>query len=98
MHAYRRRPLCVLCNDGFEEPADFLELLRAGRDEYIINRAALDYMREHKLPQATITRFGDAEQRFAGRKADKGNEFLGRVRQDARDRRSEPQLYYVLAS
>ena len=54
---------------GSKSRLNFLELLRAGRDEYIINRAALDYMREHKLPQATITRFGDAEQRFAGRKA-----------------------------
>jgi hypothetical protein len=48
---------------------NFLELLRAGRDDYVINEAALAYMREHKLPVATIACFGDAEQRFAGRKA-----------------------------
>jgi hypothetical protein len=48
---------------------NFLELLRGGRDDYIINEAALAYMREHKLPQATIARFGDTEQRFAGREA-----------------------------
>jgi hypothetical protein len=48
---------------------NFLELLRAGRDEYVINEAALAYMREHKLPLATIARFADAEQRFAGRDA-----------------------------
>ena len=45
---------------------NFLELLRAGRDEYVINQAALAYMREHKLPLATIARFAGAERRFAG--------------------------------
>jgi len=48
---------------------NFLELLRAGQDEYVINEAALAYMREHKLPQATIARFGSAKRRFASRKA-----------------------------
>jgi len=48
---------------------NFLELLRAGRDDYVINPAALAYMREHKLPVATIARFGGAEQRFSGRDA-----------------------------
>ena len=48
---------------------NFLELLRAGSGEYVINAAALAYMREHKLPQATIARFGSAKRRFAGRKA-----------------------------
>ena len=48
---------------------NFLELLRAGQDDYVINAAALDYMREHKLPQATIARFGSAKRRFASRKA-----------------------------
>jgi len=48
---------------------NFLELLRAGRDDYVINQAALDYMREHKLPLAAITRLADAERRFAGRAA-----------------------------
>jgi hypothetical protein len=48
---------------------NFLELLRAGRDEYVINEAALAYMREHKLPHASIARFGSAKRRFASRKA-----------------------------
>ena len=49
---------------------NFLELLRAGQDDYVINAAALDYMREHKLPQATIALLAaDAERRFAGRGA-----------------------------
>jgi hypothetical protein len=54
---------------GSKSRLNFLELLRAGRDDYVINEAALAYMREHKLPQATIARFGDAEQRFADREA-----------------------------
>ncbi|MGA8771701.1 MAG: transposase [Rhodomicrobium sp.] len=54
---------------GSKSRLNFLDLLRAGRDDYVINDAALAYMREHKLPQATIARFGDAEQRFAGRAA-----------------------------
>ena len=44
---------------GSKSRLNFLALLRAGRDDYVINRAALDY----------IACFGDAEQRFAGRKA-----------------------------
>ena len=54
---------------GSKSRMNFLELLRAGRDEYVINDAALAFMREHKLPLATIARFGDREQRFAGREA-----------------------------
>jgi hypothetical protein len=54
---------------GSKSRLNFLELLRAGRDDYVINQAALAYMREHKLPQATIARFGDAGQRFADREA-----------------------------
>jgi hypothetical protein len=48
---------------------NFLELLRAGRDGYVINEAALAHMREHRLTQAIIARFGDAERRFASRDA-----------------------------
>jgi hypothetical protein len=54
---------------GSKSRINFLELLRAGRDEYVINEAALAYMREHRLPQATIARFGSAKRRFASRKA-----------------------------
>ena len=64
-------------NDGFaffattgsKSRLNFLELLRAGKDEYVINEAALAYMGEHNLPKATLVRFGETEQRFAGRKA-----------------------------
>ncbi len=48
---------------------NFLELLRAGQDDYVINRAALDYMRDHKLPKATIGLLANAGGRFAGRDA-----------------------------
>ena len=34
---------------------NFLSLLRAGRDEYHINDAALDYMKTHKLPASQLT-------------------------------------------
>jgi hypothetical protein len=54
---------------GSKSRLNFLELLRAGRDDYVINAAALAYMRERNLPLATIARFGDSEQRFAGREA-----------------------------
>jgi hypothetical protein len=54
---------------GSKSRLNFLELLRAGRDDYVINEAALAYMREHKLPLATIARFGDVKQRFADRDA-----------------------------
>ena len=48
---------------------NFLELLRAGRDDYVLNEATLAYMREHKLPKATIALFEGEEQRFPGRDA-----------------------------
>jgi len=48
---------------------NFLELLRAGQDDYSINAAALAYMRDHKLPQKTIALLAGAEQRFTGREA-----------------------------
>ena len=44
-------------------------MLRAGLDEYAINDAALAYMREHKLPKATIALFASARQRFAGQRS-----------------------------
>jgi hypothetical protein len=46
---------------------NFLDLLRAGHTDYVLNDAADDYMREHGLPAASIallaagprTRFAD---------------------------------------
>lgn len=35
---------------------NFLELLRAGRDEYALNEEAIAYMRAHKLPRAHLER------------------------------------------
>jgi hypothetical protein len=54
---------------GSKSRINFLELLRAGASEYVINQAALEYMREHNLPQATIARFGGTKRRFSSRKA-----------------------------
>ena len=48
---------------------NFLELLRAGQDDYVINAAALDYMRDHKLPQATIALSAGSRRTFTGRDA-----------------------------
>lgn len=69
-------------NDGFawfattgsKSRINFLELLRAGRKDYIINAAALDYMREHKLPKATISLLTAATERhFADEEAFKAH-------------------------
>ena len=46
----------VFATTGSKSRLNFLERLRAGRDEYVINEAALTSMREHKLPEATIAR------------------------------------------
>jgi Transposase IS66 family len=54
---------------GSKSRLNFLELLRAGQDDYVINEAALDYMRNHKLPKATIGLLANAGGRFAGRDA-----------------------------
>jgi Transposase IS66 family len=54
---------------GSKSRINFLELPRAGSGGYVINEAALACMREHKLPHATIARFGSAKRRFSGRKA-----------------------------
>ena len=49
---------------------NFLELLRAGYDDYIINAAALAYMRERALAAHVIARLLEHPDRcFAGRKA-----------------------------
>jgi hypothetical protein len=48
---------------------NFLELLRAGQEDYVINQAALAYMRDHGLPQTTIALLAEAERRFTGREA-----------------------------
>jgi hypothetical protein len=45
---------------------NFLELLRAGHQDYVINGAALDYMRRRKLAGPVIARLGEHEtRRFA---------------------------------
>jgi hypothetical protein len=39
---------------GSQSRLNFLALPRAGRDDYVINQAALASMRDPKLPKATI--------------------------------------------
>jgi hypothetical protein len=49
---------------------NFLELLRAGATDYVINDAAIDYMGRHNLAGPVIARLQAAEaRRFAGRAA-----------------------------
>jgi len=44
---------------GSKSRLNFLELLRAGYDDYVINAQALDYMRQRSLPISVITRLAD---------------------------------------
>ena len=47
---------------------NFLDLLRAGHTDYVLNDAAYDYMRDQGLPAATIARLkAEPETRFATR-------------------------------
>jgi len=49
---------------------NFLDLLRAGHTDYVLNDAAYDYMRNNGLPAATIARLmGEPETRFCDQTA-----------------------------
>jgi hypothetical protein len=49
---------------------NFLDLLRAGHTDYVLNHAAYDYMRNHGLPAATIARLKvELETRFSDQTA-----------------------------
>ena len=48
---------------GSKSRLNFLELLRAGFTDYVINEAALDYMREHALAGPVIRQLAGHEQR-----------------------------------
>ena len=51
---------------GSKSRLNFLELLRAGHTDYVVNAAALDYMREQGLSGTVIQRLaGHAQRRFA---------------------------------
>jgi hypothetical protein len=51
---------------GSKSRLNFLELLRAGFTDYVVNEAALDYMREHDLSGAVIQRLaGHPQRQFA---------------------------------
>lgn len=55
---------------GSKSRLNFLDLLRAGHTDYVLNDAALDYMREHALAGLLIQRLATHEQRqFADEKA-----------------------------
>ena len=46
---------------------NFLELLRAGHEDYVVNVEALEYMRVNKLPKEHLERLAADEPRFAGK-------------------------------
>src|SRR5271166_350538 len=48
---------------GSKSRLNFLELLRAGHTDYVVNDAALDYMREHVLAGALVRQLAGHEQR-----------------------------------
>jgi hypothetical protein len=51
---------------GSKNRLNFLELLRAGHTDYVVNDAALDYMREHNLSAAVIRQLaGHPQRQFA---------------------------------
>ncbi len=55
---------------GSKSRLNFLDLLRAGHTDYVINDAALDYMRDHVLAGTFVQRLANHEQRrFADKKA-----------------------------
>src|SRR3954447_2824855 len=55
---------------GSKSRLNFLDLLRAGHTDYVINDAALDYMRDHALAGTLVQRLVTHEQRqFADEKA-----------------------------
>src|SRR5208337_2879741 len=48
---------------GSKSRLNFLELLRAGHTDYVVNDAALDYMREHALAGGLVQQLAAHEQR-----------------------------------
>jgi len=77
-HKDRNGVTTQLGNDAFawfstsfsKSRLNFLELLRVGHGDYVVNQAALSYMRERGLAGAVIARLeGAQEQRFADRAA-----------------------------
>lgn len=48
---------------GSKSRINFLQLLRAGHTDYVLNEEALEYMRVNKLPRAPLERLGDLGQR-----------------------------------
>src|SRR4029077_5745556 len=55
---------------GSKSRVNFLDLLRAGHTDYVINDAALEYMREHAVAGTVVQRpAAHKRRRFAGEKA-----------------------------
>ena len=74
---------------GSKSRVNFLELLRAGHQDYVINAEAIAYMRAHHLAGPVIARLAaDAETRFADRLA--WQRHLDRLGIGAPDGRHDP--------
>ena len=59
---------------GSKTRRNFLELLRAGHTDYVVNDAALEYMREHGLSDTVVRQLAGHEQRqFADQAAWQGH-------------------------
>jgi hypothetical protein len=55
---------------GSKSRQNFLELLRAGHTDYVVNDAALEYMREHDLSSPVVRRLaGHGQRQFADQAA-----------------------------
>ena len=53
-HILRACPRGSGCTRTFKSRVNFLELLRAGHTDYVLNDAAYEYMRKHALPAPLI--------------------------------------------
>ncbi len=68
-HAHRNGVTTQIGNDAFtwfntgfsKSRLNFLELLRAGHGDYVINQAAFSYLRQRKLAGTVIARLAEAE-------------------------------------
>src|SRR4051794_7920186 len=59
LHPAGERPHRRLRHHRLEEPADFLEVLRAGYGDYVTNAEALAYMRQRSLEGPVIARLAE---------------------------------------
>ena len=59
LHADRNEHFAWFGTTGSKSRLDFLDLLRAGHTDYVINAEALDYLRAQPVPVSVITRLAE---------------------------------------